>query len=292
MSLNKNWLDLTWLEDGNNLTPRSQSKWNQLGWNPLFCLEILLLESDSFLPVLHLQFTSSSFSGRVVVLPTMTSSPLTRVPGAISPSSSNLSYTALRMPEKMTSQFRFQGGDTGFIQLRGFFLSPWNVQYAISELPQASDSERYQMQSHWHENDFLLWHKLTQQRFCTLPRFESESFWNTEMACWLSCDALKCVICIQLVKSRTVRQMCKIIAMSKTISQLFATSFDCEQALLFWLAKQATSERASELAGKLMNPANGMTGKKKEWKQWKKKTLRRPHFMLPLQTEATTEGMK
>ena len=58
--------------------------------------------------------------------------------------------------------------------------------------------------------------------------------------------------------------MWKIIAMSKTISQLFATSLDCEQTLLFWRAKQAASERASELAGKLVNPPNGMIGKKKE----------------------------
>ena len=60
--------------------------------------------------------------------------------------------------------------------------------------------------------------------------------------------------------------MCKIsiTATSKTISQLFATSLDCEQTLLFWQAKRAASERASELAGKLVNPPNGMTGKKKE----------------------------
>ena len=65
--------------------------------------------------------------------------------------------------------------------------------------------------------------------------------------------------------------MCKITAMRKTIAQLFTTSLDCEQALLFWQAKRAAIERASELAGKLVNPPNGMTGKKKEWKQWKKK---------------------
>ena len=68
-----------------------------------------------------------------------------------------------------------------------------------------------------------------------------------------------------LVKSRrTERHMCKITAMRKTIAQLFATSLDCEQALLFWQAKRDAIERASELAGKLVNPPNGMTGKKKE----------------------------
>ena len=88
--------------------------------------------------------------------------------------------------------------------------------------------------------------------------------------------------------------MCKIsiTATSKTISQLFATSLDCEQTLLFWQAKRAASERASELAGKLVNPPNGMTGKIKRSKNNEKKTLRKPHFMLPLQTEATAEGMK
>ncbi len=44
------------------------------------------------------QFTSSSFSGRVMVLPMRTSSPDTLVPGAMMPSSSNLSYTALLIP--------------------------------------------------------------------------------------------------------------------------------------------------------------------------------------------------
>ena len=86
--------------------------------------------------------------------------------------------------------------------------------------------------------------------------------------------------------------MCKIIAMSKTISQLFATSLDCEQTLLFWQAKRAASKRASKLAGKLVNPPNGTTGKKKSENNEKKNFYRRPHFMLPLQTEATTEGMK
>ena len=137
------------------------------------------------------------------------------------------------------------------------------------------------MQSHWHENDFLFSFKLNsfpQQSSCTLSRFESESFWNTEMACWVSCDALKYVTCILLVKSRTAWQMCKIIAMSKTISQLFATSLDCEQTLLFWQAKRAASKRASKLAGKLVNPPNGTTGKKKEWKQWKKNFLQETPF--------------
>ena len=82
--------------------------------------------------------------------------------------------------------------------------------------------------------------------------------------------------------------------MRKTIAQLFATSLDCEQALLFWQAKRAAIERASELAGKLVTRPIGMTGKIKrsENNEKKKKTLRRPHFMLPLQTEATTERMK
>ena len=80
--------------------------------------------------------------------------------------------------------------------------------------------------------------------------------------------------------------------MRKTIAQLFATSLDCEQALLFWQAKRAAIERASELAGKLVTPPNGMTGKIKRSENNEKKTLRRPQFMLPLQTEATTEGMK
>lgn len=88
--------------------------------------------------------------------------------------------------------------------------------------------------------------------------------------------------------------MCKITAMRKTIAQLFATSLDFEQALLFWQAKRAASERASEFAGKLVTPPNGMTGKIKrgENNEKKKNTLKRPHFMLPLQTEATSEGMK
>ena len=86
--------------------------------------------------------------------------------------------------------------------------------------------------------------------------------------------------------------MYKITAMRKTIAQLFATSLHCEQALLFWQAKRAAIERASELAGKLVTPPNGMTGKIKRSENNKKKTLRRPHFMLPLQAEATTEGMK
>ena len=72
--------------------------------------------------------------------------------------------------------------------------------------------------------------------------------------------------------------MCKVIAMIKTISQLFATSLDCEQTLLFWQAKRAASKRASKLAGKLVNPPNGTTGKKKEWKQWKKKFLQETPF--------------
>ena len=42
--------------------------------------------------------------------------------------------------------------------------------------------------------------------------------------------------------------------MRKTIAQLFATSLDCEQALLFWQVKRAAIERASELAGKLVTP--------------------------------------
>ena len=89
-----------------------------------------------------------------------------------------------------------------------------------------------------------------------------------------------------------MRHICKITAMRKTIAQLFATSLDCEQALLFWQAKRAAIERASELAGKLVTPPNGMTGKIKRSENNEKKTLRRPQFMLPLQTEATTEGMK
>ena len=87
--------------------------------------------------------------------------------------------------------------------------------------------------------------------------------------------------------------MRKITAMRKTIAQLFANSLDCEQALLFWQAKRAASERASKLAGKPVTPPNGMTGKiKRSENNEKKKTLRSPHFMLPLQTEAPTEGMK
>ena len=62
--------------------------------------------------------------------------------------------------------------------------------------------------------------------------------------------------------------MCKITAMSKTIAQLFATSLDCEQALLFWRAKRTASEHANELAGELVTPPNayGTTGKRKRSK--------------------------
>ena len=72
--------------------------------------------------------------------------------------------------------------------------------------------------------------------------------------------------------------MCKITAMRKTIAQLFATSLHCEQALLFWQAKRAAIERASELAGKLVTPPNGMTGKIKrsENNEKKKKHLGDP----------------
>ena len=65
--------------------------------------------------------------------------------------------------------------------------------------------------------------------------------------------------------------MCKTTAMRKTISQLFATSLDCEQALLFCQAKRAASERASELAGKPVTPPNGMTGKTKRSENNEKK---------------------
>ena len=57
--------------------------------------------------------------------------------------------------------------------------------------------------------------------------------------------------------------MCKIsiTATSKTIPQLFATFLDYEQALLFWRAKRAASEHATALAGELVTPPKGMTGK-------------------------------
>ena len=59
--------------------------------------------------------------------------------------------------------------------------------------------------------------------------------------------------------------MCKIVAMGKTIPQLFATFLDCEHAFSFWQAKRPASECASELAGELVTPPNahGMTGKRK-----------------------------
>ena len=73
--------------------------------------------------------------------------------------------------------------------------------------------------------------------------------------------------------------MCKITAMRKTIAQLFATSLDFEQALLFWQAKRAASERASEFAGKLVTPPNGMTGKiKRSENNEKKKHLKETPF--------------
>ena len=62
--------------------------------------------------------------------------------------------------------------------------------------------------------------------------------------------------------------------MRKTIAQLFATSLDCEQALLFWQAKRAAIERASELAGKLVTPPNGMTGKIKRSENNEKKNIK------------------
>ena len=78
--------------------------------------------------------------------------------------------------------------------------------------------------------------------------------------------------------------MCKITAMRKTIAQLFATSLHCEQALLFWQAKRAPTERASELAGKVVTPPNGMTGKiKRSEKNEKKKNIKEtPCYAAPL----------
>jgi len=78
--------------------------------------------------------------------------------------------------------------------------------------------------------------------------------------------------------------MCNITAMSKTIAQLFVTSLFCEQALLFWRAKQAASERASELAGKLVTPPNayGMTGKIKRSENNEKKNIKEtPLYAAP-----------
>ena len=73
--------------------------------------------------------------------------------------------------------------------------------------------------------------------------------------------------------------MCKITAMRKTIAQLFATSLDCEKALLFRQAKRAASERASELAGKPVTPPNGMTGKiKRSENNEKKKNIKETPF--------------
>ena len=74
--------------------------------------------------------------------------------------------------------------------------------------------------------------------------------------------------------------MCKIsiTATSKTISQLFATSLDCEQTLLFWQAKRAASERASELAGKPVTPPNGMTGNIKRSENNEKKNIKETPF--------------
>ena len=72
--------------------------------------------------------------------------------------------------------------------------------------------------------------------------------------------------------------MCKITAMRKTIAQLFATSLDCEQALLFWQVKRAAIERASELAGKLVTPPNGMTGKIKRSENNEKKNIKETPF--------------
>ena len=76
--------------------------------------------------------------------------------------------------------------------------------------------------------------------------------------------------------------MCKITAMRKTIAQLFATSLDCEQALLFWQAKRAAIERARELAGKLVTPPNGMTGKIKRSENNEKKNIKEtPVYAAP-----------
>ena len=70
--------------------------------------------------------------------------------------------------------------------------------------------------------------------------------------------------------------------MRKTIAQLFATSLDCEQALLFWQAKRAAIERASELAGKLVTPPNGMTGKIKRSENNEKKNIKEtPVYAAP-----------
>ena len=79
-----------------------------------------------------------------------------------------------------------------------------------------------------------------------------------------------------------MRHICKITAMRKTIAQLFATSLDCEQALLFWQAKRAAIERASELAGKLVTPPNGMTGKIKRSENNEKKNIKEtPVYAAP-----------
>ena len=70
--------------------------------------------------------------------------------------------------------------------------------------------------------------------------------------------------------------------MRKTIAQLFATSLDCEQAPLFWQAKRAAIERASELAGKLVTPPNGMTGKIKRSENNEKKNIKEtPVYAAP-----------
>lgn len=70
--------------------------------------------------------------------------------------------------------------------------------------------------------------------------------------------------------------------MRKTIAQLFATSLDCELALLFWQGKRAAIERASELAGKLVTPPNGMTGKIKRSENNEKKNIKEtPVYAAP-----------
>ncbi|KAI9585078.1 hypothetical protein GQX74_006973, partial [Glossina fuscipes] len=49
------------------------------------------VEASRFVNLLVVPSNSSSFSGKVIVLPITTSSPDTRIPGAMMPSSSNLS---------------------------------------------------------------------------------------------------------------------------------------------------------------------------------------------------------
>ena len=51
--------------------------------------------------------------------------------------------------------------------------------WVISMLPQASILKRGEVQSHWHKMYLLFsckWNSFSQERFCSWPRFESESF--------------------------------------------------------------------------------------------------------------------